>query len=241
MVWEGYGVCPVDNPEATYFRGGHWRRAQFKLAYFVRVTLYGNGNLLFFSSCANSHRFPFRGISEAWQPNCPTVVIFPWIHRWIRCPQVTARGHYLGSIRCPFGTVVFLERSTYVLGDAYPKKQSCLKYLTLLSWQNTLGWEIPCPALPHLPLTKRCVRVVPTIILLTRCILSAAQEGWRQQGKIHVAKIDLAGLGGLSCQIACVHLHQKVPWPCWSLEGVRARSVQAMLSHMNIVLSMTLE
>jgi len=146
-------------------------------------------------------------------------------------PKLGAKGHFLGSILCPFGTVVLLKRSSYVLGAASPKKQSCLKYLTLLSWRNTLGWEIPCPALPQLPLTKHCMRVVPTIILLiqcilsTQCILSAMQEGWRHQGKICMGKMDLAGLGGLSCQAPCAHLHQKVPQPHQSLGGLRARSV----------------
>lgn len=32
------------------------------------------------------------------------------------------------------------------------------------------------------------------ILVLTQRIVSAVQEGWRQQGKIHVARMDLAGL-----------------------------------------------
>lgn len=242
--WYGKSMVfvPVGNPEATYFREGHWRGVQFKCAYFVRVTLYGNGNSCYFYLAVQIPIVSLLGASpKHGSQTAPLGSFSPEPTSESTVPKLGARGHYLGSTRCPFGTVVFLKRSSYVLGAASPKKQSCLKYLTLLSWRNTLGWEIPCPALPHLPLTKHCVRVVPTIILLTQCILSAVQEGWRQQGKIRVAEMDLAGLGGLSCQTACVHLHQKVPWPCRSLRGVRARSVQAVLSHVNIVLSVTLE
>lgn len=89
LVWEGYGICPCGRLRGRILQGGHWRGAQFKLADFVRVTFYGNRNLLFPSSWANSHHFPFRGISRAQQSKtaavktCPTAGIFPWIHQWI--------------------------------------------------------------------------------------------------------------------------------------------------------------
>lgn len=77
LTWFGKGMefVPVGNSEATDFREDTGE--EFKLAYFVRVTLYGNGNSLFSSSWENSHNFPFRGISEAQQPNCPTAGVFP--------------------------------------------------------------------------------------------------------------------------------------------------------------------
>lgn len=146
------------------------------------------GTLLLFSNCANSHGFPFRGTSKAQQLNCPSLwLFFPESTSESTVPKLRARGHRLGSTWCPFGTVVFLQRSSCVLGATSPKKQSCLKYLTWLSWRNTLGWEIPCPALPHLPLTNHCMRVVPTIFLLTQGIFIICAGKLEAAGKIHVA------------------------------------------------------
>lgn len=48
LMWFGKGMefVPVGNSEATDFREDTGE--EFNLAYFVRVTLYGNGNSLFF-------------------------------------------------------------------------------------------------------------------------------------------------------------------------------------------------
>lgn len=149
----------------------------------VNLALFFLGKFPFF--------FPFRHIS--WQSKCPTVVTSPFTH----CPWIRGQRTHLGSKWCPFVTVVFL-RSSYVLWAASPKKQSCLNYLTLVSWWNALGWEISCPALPHSPpfqnfLCKLGLQFVDT----TFCQLCRKAGGSR-------TKMNLASLEGLSCQRARV-------------------------------------
>lgn len=91
-------------------QGGHWREAQLKLADFVGVTLYGNGNC-FFPRAGQIPIISLLGASlEPSSQTAPLQAFFPE-PRESPVPRLGARGHSWGSTPCPFGTGAFLRSS----------------------------------------------------------------------------------------------------------------------------------
>lgn len=132
VVWEGYGICPCGQLRGNRLQGGHWRGVQACI--FCQGYLVWEWELAFFPLAGQIPIISLLGASlKHSSQTAPLQAFFPESTSESTVPKLRARGHSLGSTRCPFGTVVFLRSSSRVLGAASPEKQSCLKNFTLLS------------------------------------------------------------------------------------------------------------
>lgn len=135
LTWFGKGreFVPMGSSEEEYFREGTGEEPSSSLQILLGLPCMGMGTR-FFPLAGQIPIISLLGASlQASSQTAPLQAFFPESTSESTVPKLRARGHSLGSTRCPFGTGVFLRGSSRVPGAASPHKRSCLKNSTLLS------------------------------------------------------------------------------------------------------------